>query len=182
MNIGGSYDTLEGITNVLVVSDDSIIVLQEAYLNDNTININGETIELSKTIDLTYEDDNVSVSRNNVIVTSNKGNDTITNYGANVTIDGGEGNDSNSNFGDNVIFNYSGGNDTIQNANDKTAFLFADVSLDQILETNITAESVYVRFDDGGSLQIQGTSHITYQIADGSKYYANHTGLEWESR
>lgn len=74
------------------------------------------------------------------------------------------------------------GNDTIQGTNDKDFVILADVSLDQIIETSITADSVSIRFNDGGSLQIQGTSDVTYQLADGSKYSANHQRLEWDSR
>ena len=76
----------------------------------------------------------------------------------------------------------SNGNDTIQGTNDKDFVILADVSLDQIIETSITADSVSIRFNDGGSLQIQGTSDVTYQLADGSKYSANHQRLEWDSR
>lgn len=74
------------------------------------------------------------------------------------------------------------GNDTIQGTNDKDFIILSDVSLDQIIETSITADSVSIRFNDGGSLQIQGTSDVTYQLADGSKYSANHQHLEWDSR
>lgn len=74
------------------------------------------------------------------------------------------------------------GNDTIQGTNDKDFIILSDVSLDQIIETSITADSVSIRFNDGGSLQIQGTSDVTYQLADGSKYSANHQRLEWDSR
>lgn len=74
------------------------------------------------------------------------------------------------------------GNDTIQGINDKDFIILSDVSLDQIIETSITADSVSIRFNDGGSLQIQGTSDVTYQLADGSKYSANHQRLEWDSR
>lgn len=74
------------------------------------------------------------------------------------------------------------GNDNIQGTNDKDFVILADVSLDQIIETSITADSVSIRFNDGGSLQIQGTSDVTYQLADGSKYSANHQRLEWNSR
>lgn len=74
------------------------------------------------------------------------------------------------------------GNDTVQGTNDKDFVILSDVSLDQIIETSITADSVSIRFNNGGSLQIQGTSDVTYQLADGSKYSANHQRLEWDSR
>ena len=74
------------------------------------------------------------------------------------------------------------GNDTIQGTNDKDFVILSDVSLDQIIETSISADSVSIRFTDGGSLQIQGTADITYQLADGSKYSASHERLEWDNR
>lgn len=70
----------------------------------------------------------------------------------------------------------------IQGINDGDSVILPDISLDQITGTNITAESASIRFNDGDSLQMQGTSDVTYQLADGSKYSANHQRLEWNSR
>ena len=67
-------------------------------------------------------------------------------------------------------------------ANADDGIILSDDSLDQIIETSITADSVSIRFNDGGSLQIQGTANIIYQLADDSKYSASHERLEWDYR
>lgn len=83
-----------------------------------------------------------------------------------------------------ILFSTSMVTDTIhiQGINDGDSVILPDISLDQITGTNITAESASIRFNDGDSLQMQGTSDVTYQLADGSKYSANHQRLEWNSR
>lgn len=71
------------------------------------------------------------------------------------------------------------GNDTIQVANDCDFVILSDILLDQIISTNITTDAVAINFKDGGSLEINGSDDVTYQIADGSKFFANHENLNW---
>ena len=83
-------------------------------------------------------------------------------------------------FAHNMFFYCNGnGHDTIQGINDGDDVILADVSLDQIISANITADGVSFKFADGGSLKVHGKSDVTYQLADGSKYSANHKQLEW---
>ena len=81
-------------------------------------------------------------------------------------------------------FFYLGGNgrDTISGINDGDAVILSDISLDQIISTNISTDAVSINFIDGGSLQINGSADVTYQLADGSKFSANHQNLEWIER
>lgn len=74
------------------------------------------------------------------------------------------------------------GNDTITGINDGDRIILSTVTLDQITGTNITAEGVSINFADGGSLQINGTANTTYQLADASRYSANHERLQWEMK
>ena len=84
--------------------------------------------------------------------------------------------------GKNLFFYCTGnGNDSITGARDGDFVILADVSLDQITSANITADAVDLRFADGGSLKVNGKSDVTYQLADGSKYSANHERLEWSA-
>ena len=83
----------------------------------------------------------------------------------------------------NTFFYCNGnGHDTIQGTNNGDSVILSDISLNQITRTKITADAVSIDFIDGGSLQINGSSDITYQLADGSKYSANHERLEWDSK
>lgn len=74
------------------------------------------------------------------------------------------------------------GNDTITGINNGDRIILSTVTLDQITGTNITAEGVSINFADGSSLQINGTANITYQLADASRYSANHERLQWEMK
>ena len=85
--------------------------------------------------------------------------------------------------GKNTFFYTNGnGNDTISGANNGDVVNLAQVSLDQIASSNITADAVTLNFKDGGSMQINGAADITYQLADGSKFSANHEQAVWLSK
>ena len=92
-------------------------------------------------------------------------------YGINqVTLGGGQN-----------TFYYLQGNgfDTIAGAHDGDEVILSTVTLDQISGTSITADAVSINFTDGGSLQINSNANVTYQLADGSKYAANHAQAAW---
>lgn len=74
------------------------------------------------------------------------------------------------------------GRDTIQGANNGDKVILDNISLDQIISTNITADAVFINFNDGGSLKVDGQSDVTYQLADGSKYSASYERLQWDSK
>lgn len=83
----------------------------------------------------------------------------------------------------NTFFYCNGnGNDTIQGVNDGDRVILSDVSLDQITGTNIASDSVDIRLTDGGTLKVNSAANVTYQLADGSKYSADHEQLKWLSK
>lgn len=104
----------------------------------------------------------------------------------NSTLWGGESADSDlliGGDGQNIfVYNKGNGNDTIQETNDGDFVVFNDISLDQIMSSNITSDAVYINFTDGGSLQIEGSNDVTYQLANGSRYSANHLTNTWEAK
>ena len=61
------------------------------------------------------------------------------------------------------------GRDKIQNAHAGDEIILDDITLDQISDANITASGVMLNFQDGGSLTIDATADVTYQLADGSR-------------
>ena len=82
--------------------------------------------------------------------------------------------------GKNTFFYLQGnGFDTIAGAHDGDEVILSIVTLDQISGTSITADAVSINFTDGGSLQINSNANVTYQLADGSKYAANHAQAAW---
>jgi len=82
--------------------------------------------------------------------------------------------------GKNTFFYTNGnGNDTIASAKDGDIVYLSQVTLEQISSSNITADAVTLNFKDGGSLQVNSNADITYQLADGSKFSANHAQAVW---
>ena len=82
--------------------------------------------------------------------------------------------------GQNTFFYGAGnGRDKIQNAHDGDVVHLEDITLDQIADANITSGGVILNFNDGGSLTIDGTADVTYQLADGSRYSADHATQDW---
>lgn len=114
LSISGSYSTQKSGADILVKVGKGTITLKDVYVTTETININGETIELEKNITLTDGNDYIDNYRNNVTINALGGDDTIANSVDEVTIDGGEGNDSIENYcGDSVSIDGGAGNDTI---------------------------------------------------------------------
>lgn len=74
------------------------------------------------------------------------------------------------------------GKDTIQSTNNGDLVMLSDISMEQIISAGITSNSVALNFADGGSLQVNGSKNVTYQLDDGSKFSANHQSLNWESK
>ncbi len=82
--------------------------------------------------------------------------------------------------GKNTFFYTNGnGSDTIAGANNGDVVYLSQVTLEQIASSNITADAVTLNFKDGGSLQVNSNADITYQLADGSKFSANHAQAVW---
>lgn len=74
------------------------------------------------------------------------------------------------------------GNDKVQAVNDGDNVILYDITLDQIADAKISADSVLIKLSDGGSLQVNGSADATYQLADGSKFSADHQQLQWQDR
>lgn len=80
----------------------------------------------------------------------------------------------------NTFFYTNGnGNDTITGANNGDVVYLSQVTLDQIASTNITSDAVTLNFKNGGSLKINGSADVTYQLTDGTAYGVNREKLEW---
>ena len=85
--------------------------------------------------------------------------------------------------GKNTFYYLQGnGSDTIANAHDGDIVYLSTVTLDQISGTSITGDAVSINFKDGGSLQVNSNANVTYQLADGSKFSANHAQSSWIAR
>ena len=83
----------------------------------------------------------------------------------------------------NTFFYCNGnGRDTIDGANNGDDVILDGITLDQISRADIYANSVLINFNNGGSLTIRGTTEVIYQLADGSRYSANHQSLKWDSK
>ncbi|MBR6012248.1 MAG: calcium-binding protein [Selenomonadaceae bacterium] len=160
------------------------------------INFSNISEPLNVTLNTEYEIPDVNFWVNNIhSIVGGAGDTTITGSEKSDTIIGGSGNanlwggslSANDILvgGDskNIFRYYSGnGNDTIRGTNNDDEIIFSDISLDQIVSTQITPYSVSIYLNDGGSVYVEGRSDVTYQLADGSKYSANHETLSWDSK
>ena len=154
------------------------------------VNFGNISRPLNITLDTEYDRKDIFYWVNNIYsIVGGAGDTTITGSSKNDTIFAGsgpstlwgskgddylEGNTNNDTF----VYALGDGNDTIQNAGEGDLIFGADISLDQILSTNISAESVTVNFIDGGTINVSGKGAI-YQIADGSRYSPDHKKFEW---
>ncbi len=85
--------------------------------------------------------------------------------------------------GKNTFFYCNGnGNDVIKSNGVNDTVILADVMAENLASGNITANSVTINLTDGGSLTVNGTTDVTYQLADGSQYSANRSTGEWQAK
>ncbi|MCR5833863.1 MAG: hypothetical protein K6G55_04355 [Selenomonadaceae bacterium] len=85
--------------------------------------------------------------------------------------------------GKNTFFYCNGnGNDIINSNGTNDIVMLADVTLDDLSSSGITDNLVSINFKDGGSLTVDGTTDVTYQLSDGSQYIANRSTGEWQAK
>ena len=148
--------------------------------------------DVNVTVDTEYELENVHLWINNVhsikggagntSITGSVDNDTIFAGSGKSTLWGGKGDDylEGGTAGDTFIYALGDGNDVIRNAGEGDLIFLSDISLEKILSTNISEESVAFNLSDGGSINVTGAGEL-YQLADGSRYSANRETFEWNA-
>ena len=131
-----------------------------------------------RTIDATNSSVKAELAGNDAdnIISAGSGDSSLWggNLGSDVLI-GGSGRNT-------FFYTVGNGSDNVQGAHDGDLVYLSQVTLDQIASTNITAGGVAINFKDGGSLQVDSTADVTYQLADGSRYSANHEQLAWNGK
>ena len=152
----------------------------EVWLSDDSLDYHGTRYDGNFAIL------DASQSDGNNILAGNELSNVITGGSGNNSVWGGYGSESDTligGAGQNTFFYGAGnGNDNIQNAHDGDIISLEDITLDQIADANITNGGVIFKFMDGGSLTVDSTADVTYQLADGSKYFANHSTHDWDSK
>ena len=136
---GGTYSTQRSGANILVKVVNDTITLKNIYLTSDILNINGKVVELEhRNVSLTNGDDKVLITRDNVSVFGDAGNDYIYNGnmfgnegGSLVSISGGVGNDTIENSGSFVTINGGAGKDFIDNYGD-SVIISGDADNDEI--------------------------------------------------
>ena len=148
--------------------------------------------DVNVTLDTEYELDDHHLWINNVgsikggagftSITGSSNNDTIISGGGQSSLWGGKGNDylEGGESGDTFIYALGDGNDVIQNAGEGDLIFLSNISMEQILSANIAENSVALNLSDGGSINISGKGEI-YQLANGSRYSADHETFEWQA-
>ena len=128
-----------------------------------------------KTLDASTSDGRNTLAGNDLdnIICAGKGDASLWGAGGNDLLVGGKAHN---------LFFHTSGNDTIQSANDGDAIILSTVTLDQISGTNFTTSGVAINFTGGGSLTVDSRADITFQLADGSQFSANHDQLTWSAK
>ncbi|MBR1859838.1 MAG: hypothetical protein IJ797_10125, partial [Selenomonadaceae bacterium] len=82
--------------------------------------------------------------------------------------------------GSNEFFYLKGnGNDVIQNIKSDDLINLLDITLEDITSMEITNSGINVKLNDGGSLQVNSNTDVTFQLADGNKWQSNHLNRNW---
>ncbi|MBE8955542.1 MAG: alpha/beta fold hydrolase, partial [Quinella sp. 2Q5] len=71
------------------------------------------------------------------------------------------------------------GNDEIRNAHDGDAINLLDITLADIASADVNSWGVRLTMNDGGTLTVNSTADVTYNLSDGS-FKANHQSREWQ--
>ena len=152
----------------------------EVWLSDDSLDYHGTRYDGNFAIlDASQSDGNNILAGNELsnVITGGSGDNSVWGvYGSESdTLIGGAGQNT-------FFYGAGNGNDNIQNAHDGDIISLEDITLDQIADANITNGGVIFKFMDGGSLTVDSTADVTYQLADGSKYFANHSTHDWDSK
>ena len=82
----------------------------------------------------------------------------------------------------NLFFYTNGnGNDTITGVNNGDAVILSNISLDQIIATNITADGTTINFKDGGTLNVATSNAVEFAFNDAT-YLADHSTGTWQQK
>ena len=124
-----------------------------------------------------------SNAEGNTSLVGNDSDNTILAGNGDASLWGGNGGDDllQGGAGKNTFF-YTNGNDTIAGANDGDEIILSGVTLEQISGTSIATDAVTINFKDGGALQVNSAADVTYQLADGTKFSADHEQSAWLTR
>ncbi|MBQ7454087.1 MAG: hypothetical protein IJS69_03440, partial [Selenomonadaceae bacterium] len=83
----------------------------------------------------------------------------------------------------NTFFYFRGnGNDQIRNAADGDVVNLGDITLADIISTEVMGSGAKFDFNDGGSLTVLNAGDVTYKLGDGSSWKANYSSREWEQQ
>ena len=114
-------------------------------------------------------------NENNNVIMASKGASTL--WGGagkyNDTLDGGSS-------GHNEYFYLKGdGRDLIKGATSNDEINLLNIDFSDIISTEIEDDSIIIKFNDGGSLQLQSSADVTFKFSNGSRYVANRSDKSW---
>ena len=109
----------------------------------------------------------------NVIYAGSGGSSLWGGNGSNDTLVGGSGHDE-------FAYKYGNGNDVIQDASGADLVDLSSINLSQITSAEVRLSGVTIRFNDGGTLRVEGNaSGMSYKVAEGT-YRCNQYADRWE--
>ena len=78
------------------------------------------------------------------------------------------------------FYGFGEGNDTISSSNSEDAVNLYNIKLSDVKTGEITNAGVSVEFNDGNKLTVATSKNITFKLASGETYVANHSTKGWD--
>ena len=185
--VGDSEVAFDGFTNCYAATSSNATLTVgsgmskvEVWLGDTSLDKHGTMFYGN------FRELNAAQADGSNILAGNELSNVITGGSGRNSLWGGAGSASDTLVGgtghNDFFYGAGNGNDAIQGMNDGDNVILDGITLDQISRADIYSGSVLINFNDGSLLRVNGTADATYQLADGSRYSANHSRREWTSK
>ncbi|MBR6713529.1 MAG: alpha/beta hydrolase [Selenomonadaceae bacterium] len=185
--VGDSVVAFDGFTNCYAATSSNATLTVgsgmskvEVWLGDTSLENHGTMFYGN------FRELNAAQADGTNILAGNELSNVITGGSGRNSLWGGSGSASDTLVGgtghNDFFYGAGNGNDAIQGANDGDNIILDGITLDQISRADIYSGSVSINFNDGSLLRVNGTADVTYQLADGSRFSADHSRREWASK
>ncbi|MBR0103777.1 MAG: hypothetical protein IJQ01_09810, partial [Selenomonadaceae bacterium] len=185
--VGDSVVAFDGFTNCYAATASNATLTVGSGMSKVEVWLGDTSLEKHGTMFYgNFRELNAAQADGTNILAGNEFSNVITGGSGRNSLWGGSGSASDTLVGgtghNDFFYGAGNGNDAIQGMNDGDNVILDGITLDQIARADIYSGSVLVNFNDGSLLRVNGTADVTYQLADGSRFSADHSRREWASK
>ena len=177
-NWGNSFTYDSGTTTYLGGNSNDTLVIDGGTRHDVWLNINDSfvSIEHIDASEATGSNTLVGAFSDSVII-GGDGRSSMWGGGAgNDTLIGGDGAEM-------MFYLYGDGNDVMLDVEDDDVVNLLNISLDQFSNIGLDGKTLAFGFNNGDTLKVTADDDdVTFQLADGSQFSANHEQLTWQAK